>query len=66
MKQETKNTHGGAGRGQGRKPINPSGEHMVAIGATVTPEQRDTFKAIPGGGSAWLRRQLDELKNASS
>ena len=49
---------GGAGRGQGRKPLGT--KPSVVIQARVTEEQRDTYLSV--GGSKWLRQKLDEAK----
>lgn len=43
--------------GGGRKPIDQSGEPLVALNVTVTEAQRDKFKAHLG--AAWLRAQID-------
>jgi len=53
------NTHGGPNRGQGRKPQGE--EAMVNVSIRLTPNQRETFKAI--GGSVWLRESLNAMKN---
>ena len=55
-KTPTKDPRGGAGRGQGRKPLVEGGSSVV-IQSRCTPEHRDKFHALGGGG--WLRRQID-------
>ncbi|GEM_PF-1863473 len=57
MNAPKKTTHGGAGRGQGRKPLSDSGEPLVAMNTTVTAEQRKKFREHLG--SAWLRAAID-------
>ncbi|WP_158534281.1 hypothetical protein [Paracidovorax avenae] len=44
--------------GAGRKPIDPSGENLVAVNTRMTVAQREKFKEL--GGSGWLRRKIDE------
>ena len=47
---------GGAGRGQGRKPL-VAGEETTLVTGRVTDAQRHKYLAL--GGSAWLREQID-------
>jgi hypothetical protein len=54
-----KSKRGGAGRGQGRKPI-AQGVESVIIPIRATPEQREKFHAL--GGAAWFRKVLDRAK----
>lgn len=54
-----KKTRGGAGRGQGRKPIK-AGEKTVSISFRGTEAQRERFKAL--GGGEWVRDLLDAAK----
>ena len=48
----------GAGRGQGRKTIAPTGEQMKARPVRMTDAQWQKCKAL--GGAAWVRRMIDE------
>lgn len=57
-----KPTHGGAGRGQGRKPL--EGVAMVGVSIKVTPQQRDKLRRI--GGAAWVRERIDEAKEPNA
>lgn len=57
MQVPKKSTHGGAGRGQGRKPVSENGEPLVAMNTSVTEEQRAKFREHLG--SAWLRAAID-------
>jgi hypothetical protein len=53
------NTHGGAGRGQGRKPL-AAGIESIIITIRATPAQREKFHAL--GGAEWFRRALNRAK----
>lgn len=55
----TKSARGGAGRGQGRKPI-AAGVDSIVIPIRATPEQREKFHAL--GGADWFRRVLNRAK----
>lgn len=48
---------GGAGRGQGRKPLKPA---TVSVATTIrmTPEQREKFARL--GGADWFRQCVDD------
>lgn len=50
---------GGAGRGQGRKPL-IAGEATTLVTGRVTDAQRHKYLAL--GGSAWLREQIDRAE----
>lgn len=50
---------GGAGRGQGRKPLSP-GEESVVVTMRMTPGQRD--KLVRLGGGKWVRDKVDKAK----
>jgi len=54
-----KSKRGGAGRGQGRKPI-AEGVESVIIPIRATPEQREKFHAL--GGAKWFRKVLERAK----
>lgn len=57
-----KNTHGGAGRGQGRKPLDGKGATKVAV--TLLPAQVETMKQLGNGNlSAGIRKAI-EMTNA--
>lgn len=50
-------THGGPGRGGGRKPISPSGETMQP--KSVRMSERQKIKVETLGGDSWIRHQID-------
>lgn len=52
-------TRGGAGRGQGRKPL-IDGETMVPVTVKVLPGQREKLKRL--GGGQWVREKIDQEK----
>jgi hypothetical protein len=56
---KAKTGRGGAGRGQGRKPL-AQGVVSVIVGIRATPEQREKFLAL--GGAEWFRRALARAK----
>jgi len=47
---------GGAGRGQGRKPLAKSGELMKARQVRMTDEEWEKCKRL--GGAAWVRAKI--------
>ncbi len=47
-------------RGQGRKPINPSGELMQPRQLRMTDEEWEKCRAL--GGAAWVRAQIKKAK----
>ena len=47
-------------RGQGRKPIDASGELMKSRPVRMTDAQWEKAKRL--GGAAWLRKQIDRTK----
>lgn len=51
-----KQTRGGAGRGQGRKPIAKDGELMRARPVRMTDEEWVKCKRL--GGAAWVRAKI--------
>lgn len=51
---------GGAGRGQGRKPL-PEGEAMVPVTLKMRPAQRDKLQRL--GGATWVRDRIDKAKD---
>ena len=55
---ETK--RGGAGRGQGRKPVQP-GEDTVTVSLRMTEAQRDKLTRL--GGAEWVRQRIDRAKD---
>ena len=55
---QKKESRGGAGRGQGRKP-KPDGA-MVSVTHHVTPAQKEKLKRL--GGGKWLRPTIDNAK----
>jgi len=56
MRSSSRN-RGGAGRGQGRKPIQ-AGEATVTVSLRMTAAQRAKLMRL--GGAAWVRGQLDQ------
>jgi hypothetical protein len=56
--EKVKNKRGGAGRGQGRKPISAL-EKSVTINIRVTPTQKLIFKSI--GGAKWFRQMMTNV-----
>jgi hypothetical protein len=60
---KTKQTQrGGAGRGQGRKPLVP-GVQTVPVSIKMTTDQRD--KLLRLGGSPWVRARIDKAREPS-
>ena len=51
-----KTSRGGAGRGQGRKPIAKDGELMKARPVRMTDEEWEKCKRL--GGAAWVRAKI--------
>lgn len=43
---ESKTTHGGAGRGQGRKPLSPGARRAPSLSITLTAEDRAFLEQI--------------------
>lgn len=54
-----KGTVGGAGRGQGRKPL-PEGEAMIPVTLKMKPAQREKLASL--GGAPWVRQKIDKAK----
>jgi hypothetical protein len=52
---------GGAGRGQGRKPVK-DGEGTVTVSLRMTAAQRDKLKLL--GGASWVRGHIDEADSS--
>lgn len=50
---------GGAGRGQGRKPVK-QGEETVTVSLRMTPEQRAKLARL--GGAEWVRARIDKTR----
>jgi hypothetical protein len=55
----TNNKHGGAGRGQGRKPVK-QGEETITLSIRVTVAQREKLSML--GGAEWVRGKIDRAK----
>lgn len=51
---------GGAGRGQGRKPIK-AGQDTVTVSLRLTVGQRDKLALL--GGAEWVRQRIDKAKS---
>lgn len=56
---DQKPTHGGAGRGQGRKPLK-SGTETVPVTIKMTDEQRQKLSRL--GGAQWVRARIDKAR----
>ena len=54
----TKATHGGAGRGQGRKPM-PDEERTIVVTVRLTPARRDKLRRL---GASWLAKAVDRAR----
>lgn len=57
---EERKARGGAGRGQGRKPVK-EGENTVTVSLRVTVAQREKLEAL--GGAKWVRQRIDKAKS---
>jgi hypothetical protein len=51
--------HGGAGRGQGRKPLQ-QGEETIPVVIRMTGPQKDKLRRL--GGPGWVRARIDKAK----
>lgn len=51
--------HGGAGRGQGRKPLE-AGADTVPVSIRMTPSQKEKLARL--GGPRWVRNKIDQAK----
>lgn len=56
---DTKKTHGGPGRGQGRKPLE---EGVDTIPVTIRMTARQKAKLVLLGGAKWVRARIDRAK----
>ena len=54
-----KGGRGGAGRGQGRKPVK-QGEETVTLSLRVTAAQREKLARL--SGAEWVRERIDKAK----
>ncbi|MBP8100585.1 MAG: hypothetical protein KAY54_01770 [Burkholderiaceae bacterium] len=61
MQEQQKSNRGGAGRGQGRKPLK-EGQETVTLSVRLTVAQRAKLERL--GGAAWLRDHIDKAKEA--
>lgn len=59
MPEQQKSSRGGAGRGQGRKPVK-AGEETVTVSLRITVSQRDKLAQL--GGAEWVRQKIDRAK----
>ena len=50
---------GGAGHGQGRKPIK-DGQDTITVSLRMTEAQRDKLALL--GGAEWVRQRIDKAK----
>lgn len=58
-----KKTRGGAGRGQGRKPVT-EGQPTVTVSLRMTEGQRDKLQRL--GGAKWVRQRIDKAKSPNA
>ena len=56
----SKDNRGGAGRGQGRKPVK-QGEETVTLSLRVTVAQREKLARL--GGAKWVRARIDKAND---
>lgn len=56
INMKTRAGHGGSGRGQGRKPMDPSGP-MATFTIRLTQAQKTKLERL--GGSRWMRARID-------
>lgn len=56
MPVKSVSSRGGAGRGQGRKPLSKE-EPTVVVTVKMTDTQREKLSRL--GGAAWVRRKID-------
>ena len=54
---------GGAGRGQGRKPVK-QGEETVTLSLRVTVAQREKLARL--GGAEWVRQRIDKAREPNA
>ena len=61
--QANKSTRGGAGRGQGRKSLQPGAETVV-VSVKMTTEQKAKLARLGAeqGGPAWIRTKIDKAR----
>jgi hypothetical protein len=55
----TKPTRGGAGRGQGRKPLDAE-RPTVVVSVKMSDAQRDKLQRL--GGAGWIRSKIDKAR----
>jgi len=58
MPEQQKSSRGGAGRGQGRKPL-PENERTVVVTVRLTPARRDKLRRL---GAHWLAKAVDRAR----
>jgi hypothetical protein len=54
---------GGAGRGQGRKPV-AEGQPTVTVSLRMTEGQRDKLQRL--GGAEWMRQRINKAKSPNA
>lgn len=54
---------GGAGRGQGRKPL-LDGEAMQPVSIKMSEQQREKLQRL--GGAPWVRTRIDKAREPDS
>lgn len=57
--QTPKTQRGGSGRGQGRKPLDPTSD-TVGVTVKMTTKQRDKLTRL--GGPKWIRDRIDRAR----
>ena len=60
---DTKPKRGGAGKGQGRKPLQ-AGQETVTVTIRMTPPQKDKLARL--GGPQWVRSKIDKARELES
>ena len=58
-----KSTRGGAGRGQGRKPLNTESPTVV-VSIKMSADQREKLQRL--GGPTWIRARIDRAHEPKS
>lgn len=61
--EKTKPTRGGAGRGQGRKPLDETSPTVV-VSVKMSDEQRAKLQRL--GGAQWVRSRIDKARDPES
>lgn len=57
--EQTKSSRGGAGRGQGRKPLDAESPTVV-VSIKMSTDQREKLQRL--GGPTWVRARIDKAR----